>query len=258
MVRGHARGAALAPVVRIKTSRRVLGLLDGAGQTLAEVAADHVAAQPAGGSASWEEIEAELVTGGHDLLTAIDTQLRRAGARHAATATKLQRALAGQLPAAGAAPEPPLTVCSAAGQVVLGYVRDQVAAITRYDPLVRRDEPDAVHQSLRRPTTDTAPPAHRRAGRGDADGATVAGPGCLDQLLSPRWRWATPTGPAVPHCAHGAWFAREEGPVGRGPAGGLRPAKELPGTAFWRTGGGHRATGRRVASGAEDHDCRTA
>jgi CHAD domain-containing protein len=30
--------------------------------------------------------------------------------------------------------------------VVLGYVRDQVAAIWRYDPLVRRDAPDAVHQ----------------------------------------------------------------------------------------------------------------
>jgi CHAD domain-containing protein len=35
---------------------------------------------------------------------------------------------------------------SSAGEVVLAYVRDQVAAISRYDPLVRRDEPDAVHQ----------------------------------------------------------------------------------------------------------------
>ena len=148
MVRAHTRGAALAPVVRIQTSRRVLRLLDGAGQTLAEIAADHVSAQPADGSAaiSWDEIEAELVTGGPALLTAIDTQLRRAGARPAATATKLQRALAGRLPAAGAAQQPPLTRSSPAGEVVLGYVRDQVAAITRYDPLVRRDAPDAVHQ----------------------------------------------------------------------------------------------------------------
>jgi CHAD domain-containing protein len=30
--------------------------------------------------------------------------------------------------------------------VVLAYVRDQVAAISRYDPLVRSDAPDAVHQ----------------------------------------------------------------------------------------------------------------
>ena len=149
LVRAWTRGAALAPVVRIQTSRRVLRLLDGAGQALAEIAADHVSAGPAGRSAtaSWEEIEVELVTGGPALLTAIDARLRRAGARPAATATKLQRALACRLPAARAAREPPpLTGGSPAGQVVLGYVRDQVAAIWRYDPLVRRDAPDAVHQ----------------------------------------------------------------------------------------------------------------
>ncbi len=41
---------------------------------------------------------------------------------------------------------PPLTRHSRAGEVVLGYVRDQVAAICRCDLRVRRDEPDAVHQ----------------------------------------------------------------------------------------------------------------
>jgi CHAD domain-containing protein len=49
-------------------------------------------------------------------------------------------------PAARAAQKPPLTRHSPAGEVVLAYVRDQVAAISHYDPLVRRDEPDAVHQ----------------------------------------------------------------------------------------------------------------
>ena len=98
LVRAYTRGAALAPVVRIQTSRRVRRLLDGAGQALAEIAADHVSAEPADGSAatSWDEIEAELVTGGPALLTAIEAQLRRAGARPAAAATKLQRALAGR------------------------------------------------------------------------------------------------------------------------------------------------------------------
>jgi len=148
LVRAYTRGAALAPVVRIQTRRRVLRLLDGAGQALAEIAADHVSAEPADGSAAtaWDEIEAELVTGGRALLTAIDQQLRRAGARTAAARTKLQRALAGRLPAAGPAPEPRLTRHSPAGEVVLAYLRDQVAAISHYDPLVRRDEPDAVHQ----------------------------------------------------------------------------------------------------------------
>jgi CHAD domain-containing protein len=39
-----------------------------------------------------------------------------------------------------------LTRHSPAAEVVLAYLRDQVAAISRHDPLVRRDEPDAVHQ----------------------------------------------------------------------------------------------------------------
>jgi inorganic triphosphatase YgiF len=51
------------------------------------------------------------------------------------------------LDAAGAVREPPpLTRHSSAAEVVLGYVRDQVATVSRYDPLVRRDKPDAVHQ----------------------------------------------------------------------------------------------------------------
>ena len=41
---------------------------------------------------------------------------------------------------------PPLTGHSSAAEVVLSHLRGQVAAIARYDPLVRRDEPDAVHQ----------------------------------------------------------------------------------------------------------------
>jgi len=146
LIRAYTRGAALAPVMHTQTSRRVVRLLDGAGQTLAEITADHMSAESADGSASWDEIEAELVAGGPALLTVIDTQLRRVGARPAATGTKLRRALAGRLPPIGAAHELPLTRHSPAAEVVLAYLRDQVAAISRYDPLVRRDEPDAVHQ----------------------------------------------------------------------------------------------------------------
>ena len=42
--------------------------------------------------------------------------------------------------------DPPLTGHSSAAEVVLCYLRDQVQAIARCDPLVRRDKPDAVHQ----------------------------------------------------------------------------------------------------------------
>ena len=74
LVRAYTRGAPLAPVMSIRTSRRVLRLLDGADRTLAEIAADRVSAEPADGFAatSWDEIEAGLVTGGPVLLKAID------------------------------------------------------------------------------------------------------------------------------------------------------------------------------------------
>lgn len=147
LVRARTRGATLAPVLRIQTSRRVLRLVDDVGRTLAEIAADHVSAGPTGAAAtaSWDEIEAELVTGDHGLLEAIDARLREAGAQPAATATKLQRALGGRLPGK-ASQGLPLTAASPAGKAVLAYVRDQVAAIARFDPLVRRGKPDAVHK----------------------------------------------------------------------------------------------------------------
>lgn len=148
LVRARTRGAAVAPVMRIRTSRRVLRLLDSADRALAEIAADHVSAEPADGASatSWDEIEAELVTGDIELLTAIDARLRAAGARPAAALTKLERALGDRAPAPEAAERSPMTARSPAGEVVLAYLRDQVTAISHYDPLVRRDEPDAVHQ----------------------------------------------------------------------------------------------------------------
>lgn len=39
-----------------------------------------------------------------------------------------------------------MTTRSPAGDVALAYIREQVLAIARLDPLVRRDVPDAVHQ----------------------------------------------------------------------------------------------------------------
>ena len=158
LVRSRTRGAALAPVVHMRTSRGVLRLANDAGRTLAEIATDHVLAGPADGPAavSWDEIEVELVAGDRELLKAVGAQLRAAGARPAGTATKLERALGERLPAcrrsAGdgpgdmAADGSPLTPRSPAGEVVLAYVRQQALAIARLDPLVRRDEPDAVHQ----------------------------------------------------------------------------------------------------------------
>ena len=48
--------------------------------------------------------------------------------------------------AAARAAGPSLTARSPAGEVVLAYVREQVAAVSRNDPLIRQNAPDAVHQ----------------------------------------------------------------------------------------------------------------
>ncbi len=151
LVRGRTRGAALMPVVRICTVRGRRQLLDEAGRPLAEIAADDVSAEPMDGSAatSWQELEVELVTGDRKLLMEVDAQLRAAGARPARTQTKLARALGDRLRDAGGSQvreAARLTADSPARDVVFGYLGRQVDAITHFDPLVRRDRPDAVHQ----------------------------------------------------------------------------------------------------------------
>jgi len=150
LVRARTRGAPLAPIIRIRTVRDRRRLLDPAGRALAEIAADKVRAEPIGGvgAVSWEELEVELVGGDMNLLTALDERLRAAGARPAAAASKLARALGDRLDGAAGDTAEPVTATpdSPAADVVLGYLRTKVGAITHFDPLVRRSEPDAVHQ----------------------------------------------------------------------------------------------------------------
>jgi CHAD domain-containing protein len=147
LIKARSRAAALRPVARIDTVRRRRVLLDADGQSLAEVVDDAVSAESRGdvtSASQWREVEVELTGGGRLLLVAVDDRLRRAGLRPAGRAAKLERALADRMPA----PAPParLTSRSLAGDVVLGYLRDQAEALTSADPEVRRDRPDAVHQ----------------------------------------------------------------------------------------------------------------
>ncbi len=147
LVRVHTRGAPLAPIARLTTTRQRLILLDEAGESLAEVAADDVSAQALGPGTvvpRWQEVEVELTGGDRRLLRAADELLRHGGLRPAGRTAKLARALGGRLP--GPDGRPPLTASSPAGQVVLAYLRSQADALMSLDPLVRLDEPDAVHQ----------------------------------------------------------------------------------------------------------------
>lgn len=147
LVRVHTRGQPLGPVAHIKTQRRLLTLVDQAGEPLAEVASDDVSAQSLGATttvSSWNELEVELTGGDQHLLEAADDLLRRDGLRPAGRSAKLERILGETLPEP-ARPVPP-TAESPAGEVVLAYLRTHADRMKSFDPMVRGDEPDAVHK----------------------------------------------------------------------------------------------------------------
>src|SRR5580692_6927509 len=141
LVRAFTRGEALAPVAEISTVRHRLVLLDEAGDD--DVSASTMGAQTE--LSHWHEVEVELTGGGRGLLAAADKRMRRSGLRPAARQAKLERALADQLPSRNGDRGRPASLSTAA-DVVLAYAGTQVAAIMAFDPLVRRDTPDAVHQ----------------------------------------------------------------------------------------------------------------
>lgn len=146
LVRAFSRGRPLQPVAHISTVRRRRVLIGEGGASLAEVVADDVSAQSLGSSTTisgWQEAEIELTGGDVSLLDAADQRLRRGGLRPAGHSAKLEQILADRLPAPR---RERLTRASASAAVVLAYLRAQVGAMQAFDPLVRRDEPDSVHQ----------------------------------------------------------------------------------------------------------------
>jgi CHAD domain-containing protein len=150
LVRVHTRGGALRPVARIETRRYRTTLRDAAGTALVEILSDDVAAQTVGAATSqsrWNEVEVEPAEGSHRLLRAVTERLRAAGLSPAARSAKLARALSVDPGATtGSPPAQRLSARSPAGDVILAYLRAQVARIKDLDPAVRRDETDAVHQ----------------------------------------------------------------------------------------------------------------
>lgn len=137
------------PVVRLRTQRTVHRLRDPHGRVLAEVADDRVEATDltAAGdprTSSWREWEVELVDAGDALLPVVAATLAAVGAIPSRWPSKLARALGrdrGERPAVR-----PLTRESPAAELVRAHLRGQWDRLTRWDPLVRCEAPDAVHQ----------------------------------------------------------------------------------------------------------------
>lgn len=146
LVSGLVRGGQLRPVARMTTIRQPVILLGEHNEPLAEVAIDDVSAQSLGDvmvARRWHEVEIELTGGNVQLLRAADVVLRRDGLQPAGRGTKLERALGLDKPPSGS---PGLTPASSAGAVVRAYLRSQTGVLTSLDPLVRMNEPDAIHQ----------------------------------------------------------------------------------------------------------------
>ncbi|MDW6062784.1 CYTH and CHAD domain-containing protein [Streptomyces sp. FXJ1.4098] len=160
LVRSRVRDQALVPLVRLVSERNVRHLVDADGALLAELSADHVTARrltpEPGDPVEWTEVETELAPGGDPaFLDALESHLTEAGLRRSAAPSKLARALAetGVASKAGKAGEEgkkgkkgKKVAEPTAGDVILDYVRAQIAAIVSLDPAVRLDVPDSVHR----------------------------------------------------------------------------------------------------------------
>ncbi|MBG6059549.1 CHAD domain-containing protein [Cryobacterium sp. MP_M5] len=149
LVRVYLRGRPLMPVVRLRTLRVVHHLVGRDDAVLAEVCDDSVQAERFGSeplNQAWREWEIELVDGSRALLDAAQERLSTVGVEPAASPSKLARAL-GDLAPAPAAQEPVQAgPGSSARDVLLAYLRAQVAAVTAEDPFVREGNEEAVHR----------------------------------------------------------------------------------------------------------------
>ncbi|MEU3558388.1 CYTH and CHAD domain-containing protein [Streptomyces fragilis] len=148
LIRSRTLGAAVVPVMRLRSVRDVRELRDADGGLLAEASADAVHAERLAGGhgeAQWTEIEVELAEGADPgLLDLVEKRFRRAGVRRSDAPSKLARALAETAPEA-AAPRRGKRRPVTAGDHVLAYLRDQRDRLVALDPAVRRDLPEAVH-----------------------------------------------------------------------------------------------------------------
>jgi CHAD domain-containing protein len=165
-VRAIVRDRPLSPVARVKTIRTAVHLMNGAGEAVAELADDLVSASDIRGGQlrGWREWEVEFLAAApgtreersafHD---AVEGELAAAGAHPSQSLSKLAQALGANsltdlrsAEQSDRAPDPLAQMdAGSAASVVVAALRSQGNALTREDPAVRADEPDAVHRMRR-------------------------------------------------------------------------------------------------------------
>jgi CHAD domain-containing protein len=143
LVLARARRSPLVPIATLRTHRAVLQLRGPGDVTLAEISDDRVTGESGSAVSAWREVEAELVDGDRDLLSAVGARLQEAGAEPSGSSSKLARLLTLE---GGGDETPTAGPDSTAGEVVRAYFAAQAAALLDVDPFVRVDSPDAVHK----------------------------------------------------------------------------------------------------------------
>lgn len=154
-VRSIVRDHPLRPIARVDNVRHVSTLKNAAGEPIAEFCDDHVTAVsllPGGEETSWREWEIELlgdIAGspeGAELLERLGAVLGIAGATPSESPSKLATALGSSMDAAPLPPSPADLPEGTPGRAVVDALAANVAKMVEWDPKVRRDEWDSVHQ----------------------------------------------------------------------------------------------------------------
>ncbi|MEJ2871031.1 CYTH and CHAD domain-containing protein [Actinomycetospora sp. OC33-EN08] len=147
LLRASTRGRPVEPVAELLTRRREWRAHDEQGRTVAELVVDQVTARTADRTGredlqAWQEIEVETGPAAPEgYLDDVEARLAAHGVRRSASASKVGRVLAARAGADPAAPEP-----DTAAAVVLRYLADHARTLRAWDPLVRLDREDSVHQ----------------------------------------------------------------------------------------------------------------
>lgn len=150
LVAAYVRGAALRPVVRLRTLRRRIELADEQGAPLGEVVDDEVSAMDGPRvAARFREVEVEARTETSDpRLDEVVARLIRAGASPTDGTPKYQQALGARASAAPDVVVPELGPDASVGEVVRGAVAASVVRLLRHDPGVRLGHDlEDVHQA---------------------------------------------------------------------------------------------------------------
>ena len=156
-VRAIVRDLPLEPIAQVDNNRREVTLLDDAGAPVAEFCDDRVTAWsllPGGQKQTWREWEVELAgempgtKEGTELIRNATTHLISAGARVSASPSKLVAALGDTV---DSAPLPPHLAGEPLDEedpayAVVEAIKANRNSLIEWDPKVRRDEWDSVHQ----------------------------------------------------------------------------------------------------------------